>query len=91
MMCVKKILPSLMLYLMLCLACDSSNNKQNMPHTTKLNYHEEKIDRQSFSAAVILDGKALTQTWQRFFGVSTDILTVRQQHALGKLKLHCTR
>ena len=68
--------------LMLCWACDSSDDKQN---TDKVNHYGEKTDKQSFSAAVILDGMALTQTWQRFFGVKTDILNAHQQHALGNL------
>ena len=81
MMLFKKIF----LYLLPLLACNSHDPSVHETGGTSQTYVEDNKNKQSFSAAVILDGHALTQTFQRFFTLNGVILTTKQQHHLGSV------
>ena len=74
-------------------ACEhGEHSNDNIPTEQRAVEHEDK-DRgekngrkkaqQSFSAAVILDGRALTQIFQRFFAFEGELLNTKQQRNLG--------
>lgn len=88
----KKILPCLIFVV----ACESAEyaDDQSILTGQKLEKEDEidggkvyrsRKNKQSFTAAVILDGTALTQTWQRFFAVDGELLSAKQQRNLGGL------
>ena len=83
---------TVMLVMLVCWGCDFSDNDKTMEETavdetTVEEKHTEhkKHSQQNFTAAIILDGTALTQTWQRFFALDTEILNAQQQRDLGSL------
>ena len=72
----------------LCWGCDFAERESaHKEKTTKAEETAEnkETSKQNFSAAIVLDGIALTQTWQRFFAIDTEILNTKQQRALGSL------
>ena len=92
MMLFRKIFPCLILLT----ACDHAeeSNDKNIPIPSRVEgskehdrgeRHSNEKAQQSFTAAVILDGRALTQTFQRFFALEGQILNAKQQRHLGGL------
>ena len=78
---------SAMIVMLLIWGCDFSDDDTAMEETAveeKL-AEDEKNSKQNFTAAIILDGTALTQTWQRFFALDAEILDAKQQRDLGSL------
>ncbi len=81
------------LYLMLLSACEhGEHSNDNIPTEQRAVDHEDKDSgekngrkkaQQSFTAAVILDDRALTQTFQRFFALEGELLNTKQQRNLG--------
>ena len=66
---------------------DSATEEIAVEETAREEKHTEnkKHSQQNFTAAIILDGTALTQTWQRFFALDAEILDAKQQRDLGSL------
>ena len=73
--------------MLLCWGCDFADKKsaleKKITETEETAAENKESSKQNFSAAIVLDGVALTQTWQRFFAIDTDILDAKQQRALG--------